>query len=317
MMKHYIEIARIDHWFKNAFMLMGVLISFIYEPSVFTWRSLPVLLLAFLSTCLVASSNYVLNELIDASTDRFHPVKRHRPVPSGKIRPTLAILEWILLGAVGVAVATLINAYFTASAFAFWLMGLAYNMPPIRLKEFPYIDVISESINNPIRLLLGWFALIPDNFPPLSLCFSYWMVGAFFMGTKRFAEYRRIGNPETAAKYRKSFDHYTEDRLLISMFFYLATASFFGGIFVVRSHIELILYIPVAAGFIAYYIKLGLQHDSPVQNPEKLFREKGFLFYSTVSIMLFILLMITSIPILNDIFNVAPPKLVSLWTLGR
>ena len=78
-------------------------------------------------------------------------------------------------------------------------MGLAYNLPPIRTKELPYLDVLSESVNNPLRLFLGWFALIGDKFPPLSLTLAYWMVGAFFMATKRFAEYRHIDDPDTAA----------------------------------------------------------------------------------------------------------------------
>jgi 4-hydroxybenzoate polyprenyltransferase len=189
MTNHYVEIARIDHWFKNAFMLLGVVIAFFYKPSAFAWHSLPVLIAAFFITCLIASSNYVLNEIVDAPTDRFHPTKRQRPIPSGKVRPALAVLEWILLGSVGIVAAFHINAYFGSSAFAFWLMGLAYNVPPVRLKEYPYVDVLSESINNPIRLLLGWFSLIPDRFPPLSLALCYWMVGALFMATKRLAEH--------------------------------------------------------------------------------------------------------------------------------
>src|SRR5262245_19470280 len=105
----YIQIARIDHWFKNVFMLLGVLLALFYEPSLFTWASLLRVGVALLATCIVASSNYVLNELLDAPRDRFHPVKRYRPVPSGKIRPPLAWLEWILLGASGVGIALLIN----------------------------------------------------------------------------------------------------------------------------------------------------------------------------------------------------------------
>src|SRR5262245_55737200 len=97
----YIQIARVDHWFKNVFMLLGVLIAFFYEPALFTWTSLLRIGGALLATCLIASSNYVINELLDAPMDRFHPVKKFRPVPSGKIRPTLALLEWGLLGASG------------------------------------------------------------------------------------------------------------------------------------------------------------------------------------------------------------------------
>jgi decaprenyl-phosphate phosphoribosyltransferase len=312
----YVQIARVDHWFKNAFMLLGILLAFLYNPFLFTWSSVPQLGLAFLVTCLIASSNYVLNELIDAPSDRFHPVKRHRPVPSGKVRPGLALLEWLLLGAVGLSAAFILNSAFAASGLALWLMGIVYNVRPLRTKEFPYLDVLSESINNPIRLLLGWFALIPDRMPPLSLTLAYWMAGAFFMATKRYAEYRQLQDQKLAAQYRKSFGYYTEDRLLISMLFYVTTCALFTGIFIVRYHVELILFAPIAAGFFAYYLKLGLQENSPAQHPEKLCTEPGFLLYATVSTLLFILLMFTHIPALYDLFNIEPSSIEPLWKLG-
>ncbi len=312
----YIQIARVDHWFKNAFMLLGIILAFFYESALVTWDSVPKLSLALLVTCLIASSNYVINELLDAPTDRLHPVKKHRTVPSGLVRPVWAVIEWLLLGAAGIAVAYSFNTYFAASALALWVMGLAYNIPPIRTKELPYLDVLSESVNNPLRLFLGWFALIGDKFPPLSLILAYWMVGAFFMATKRFAEYRHIDDPDTAARYRKSFGYYTEDRLLVSMLFYVTMCALFAGIFLVRYHLELIFFIPVAAGFFAYYLLLGLQDDSLVQNPEKLYRARGFLCYVTLSMLLFILLMFTHVPALYTTFNIEPPRISPLWTLG-
>ena len=65
----YIQIARIDHWFKNAFMLLGVLVALFVEPSLWSWSSVPPLLLALLATCITASSNYVINETLDAASD--------------------------------------------------------------------------------------------------------------------------------------------------------------------------------------------------------------------------------------------------------
>ncbi len=191
----YVQIARVDHWFKNAFMLLGVVLAVFYEPSLLTWSSLVPLSIAVLATCLVASSNYVLNELLDGPRDRLHPEKRHRPVPSGRIRPAIAYVEWLALAAAGFALALSINVYFFASALALWIMGIAYNVPPLRTKEWPYLDVLSESVNNPIRLFLGWFALVTLRVPPMSLAIAYWMLGAFFMAMKRFAEYRHIGDP--------------------------------------------------------------------------------------------------------------------------
>jgi 4-hydroxybenzoate polyprenyltransferase len=226
----------------------------------------------------------VITELIDAPHDRLQPVKKDRPVPLGLVRPGVAVLEWLLLGVVGIGMAGCLNTPFMVSGLALWLMGIVYNIPPVRSKELPYLDVLSESVNNPLRLFLGWFALMPGKLPPLSLTVAYWMVGAFFMATKRFAEYRRIGDAERAAQYRKSFGYYTEERLLVSMFFYATLCALMAGIFLVRYHVELILFVPVAAGFFAYYLKIGLQDDSPVQNPEKLCSALWYLCSSCIPI---------------------------------
>lgn len=313
----YVQIARVDHWFKNAFMVLGVMLAFFYEPRVATVASLMPLALAVIATCLVASSNYVLNELLDGPRDRLHPEKKFRPVPSGQVKPAFAYLEWLLLAVAGLGLAATLNWWFFASALWLWVMGIAYNVPPVRTKEWPYVDVLSESINNPIRLLLGWFALVTSILPPLSLVLSYWMAGAFFMAMKRYAEYRHIGDPRVAAAYRRSFEYYTEERLLISLFFYATTCALFAGIFVVRYHVELILFAPLAAGLFAYYMKLGLLPDSPVQNPEKLYRQKGFLAYLIVCVLVFVVLMFTSIPMMYRLFNVEPSGTSPLWMLGR
>jgi 4-hydroxybenzoate polyprenyltransferase len=313
----YLQIARVDHWFKNAFMLLGVILAMFYEPRVAVWSSVLPLGVAVLATCLVASSNYVLNELLDGPNDRLHPEKRFRPVPSGRVRPALAYLEWLLLAGLGFGLAFTLNVYFLASAVSLWVMGILYNVPPMRTKEWPYLDVLSESINNPIRLLLGWFALVTTTFPPASLAISYWMVGAFFMAMKRYAEYRHIGNPAVAAAYRRSFKYYTEDRLLISLFFYATTCALFAGVFIVRYHLELILFAPLAAGLFAYYMKIGLQPDSPVQNPEKLYRQRGFFAYMIVCTVTFVILMFTTIPGMYTLFNVEPSGVSPLWTIGK
>jgi 4-hydroxybenzoate polyprenyltransferase len=312
----YVQVARIDHWFKNAFMILGVVLAVFYEPSLVRWSSLVPLGIAVLATCLVASSNYVLNELLDGPRDRLHPQKRHRPVPSGRVRPAVAYAEWLLLAAAGFGLAATLNQYFLASAISLWVMGIAYNVPPIRTKEWPYLDVLSESVNNPIRLLLGWFALVTAHVPPLSLVISYWMVGAFFMAMKRYAEYRHIGDRRVAAAYRRSFAWYTEERLLVSLVFYATACALFAGIFIVRYHLELILFTPFAAGMFAYYLHIGMQPNSPVQNPEKLYRQRGFFLYMVVATLVFVILMFTSIPAMYDLFNVDAPTAQPLWTLG-
>ncbi len=313
----YVQIARIDHWFKNAFMLLGVLLAFFYRPELFTTSSAWSLLGALGIACLIASSNYVLNELLDAPLDREHPTKRHRPAARGEVSTPVAILLWGVLGAIGVTAGFAMNAPFGLSALTFWVMGVVYNVPPVRSKELAYIDVLSESVNNPIRLALGWFALIPDRLPPLSLVLAYWMVGAFFMATKRFAEFRAIGDPARAARYRRSFAVYNESRLLSSMVFYVTSCALFSGIFIIRYKVELILCVPFVAGFFSLYVTLGLKEDSAAQNPEKLYQEKSFFAYAVGTTVLFVVLMFVEIPGLYSLFGVEPSSFEPLWRLGQ
>jgi 4-hydroxybenzoate polyprenyltransferase len=313
----YVRIARPDHWFKNAFMLLGVLVAFSYEPSAVRWENAWVFSLAVVATCLIASSNYVLNEILDAATDRFHPTKRTRPVAAGLVSTSAAYLAWVALALGGFAAAGSINRPFLLTAMTFWLAGLAYNIHPVRLKAWPYLDVLSEAANNPIRLLLGWFAVIDNRMPSVSLLLAYWMAGAFFMAAKRLAERRYLGSAATAASYRRSFRHYTEERLLVSIIFYATSAAFFGGIFVIRYHLELILGVPLIAGVFAYYLKMTLQADSPAQHPERLYKHRGFVAYVVFCFGLCAILLFTKIPELYDWLHVEQHKTDALWVIER
>src|SRR5262245_54589487 len=103
--KAYASIARPDHWFKNVFMLLGVLLAFFLYPDSLSFAALGRIAWAVVATCLIASSNYVINEILDAPTDLSHYVKRFRPIPSGQVWLPLAYVEWIILGIVGLTMA--------------------------------------------------------------------------------------------------------------------------------------------------------------------------------------------------------------------
>lgn len=313
----YIQIARPDHWFKNVFMLLGVILALYYHWDTFAalgWAGFAGrVALTFAATCLVASSNYVINEILDAPTDLEHPTKKDRPIPAGRVSIPLAYAEWLGLAVVGLGLAWLISIPFFFSALGLWVMGIVYNIPPLRSKEWIYLDVLSESVNNPLRLLLGWYTLASTQIPPISLILAYWMVGAFFMATKRFAELRWIGDKNIAAAYRSSFKYYTEDNLLVSMFIYSIISALCLGIFIVRYKVELILSIPFLAGFFGYYLYVGLKSDSPVQHPESLYKEKGLMIYLIFCTILFFGLMFYQFPSeIYEMFNLpqsAPPHL--------
>ncbi len=88
----HLRILRVNHWVKNVFVLPGVLAALALDP-VRRTAALPLhLIWGLLAIGLVASANYVLNEILDAATDRAHPLKRNRAVPSGEVSVPLAWL---------------------------------------------------------------------------------------------------------------------------------------------------------------------------------------------------------------------------------
>lgn len=305
-LRPYVAIARLDHWFKNIFVLPGILIAFWLQPEVVSWSLVPVLLLAILAVCLVASSNYALNEVLDAERDRLHPVKAARPVAAGEISRRAGLIEWLLLGAAGLLLGWLVNPPFFLSLCALWVMGIAYNVPPIRTKELPYLDVLSEAVNNPLRMLLGWFATGATGVPPSSLLFAYWMVGSYLMMAKRLAEYRQIDDPVRAAGYRSSFRFYNEPRMLALMVCYASGFMFFVAVVLVKFHPEFILACPLLMVYLGYYTQLTLRPESIVQTPENLFRDRPLLYLTLVVSLALIVLAFVEIPQIGEFLEIDP-----------
>ncbi len=68
-----------------------------------------------IAVCLIASSNYVINEVLDAPFDRTHPTKCRRPVPAGLVSVPLAYAQWIGLMVVGLLLSFTISLPFAIS----------------------------------------------------------------------------------------------------------------------------------------------------------------------------------------------------------
>ena len=308
----HIAIARLDHSIKNLFVLPGIIVPLSIYPALWNRALLGKLVLAFISITLVACSNYVINEVLDAPFDRLHPTKKNRAAARGHVNTAVAYVQWIVMMLVGVGIGLLVGKMFALTAAFLWIMGCFYNIPPARTKDVPYLDVLTESINNPLRMLLGWYAVtsVMANplVPPVSLLVSYWMIGCYFMALKRFSEFNEIGDKALAGSYRASFKRYTPESLLVSVMFYASTAMLFFGAFILRYRIELILAFPLVAWTMAIYFKLAFKPESSVQNPEKLYKEPMLMgaFASTVVVMA--LLLFVRLPRLETFFTPTLPS---------
>ncbi len=302
-LRAHLSIARFDHVTKNVFILPGIVIPISLDSHLASTALVLPVIRGLIAASLIACSNYVINEVLDAPFDRYHPTKRYRPVPLGLVNVPLAYLQWLVMMVTGLAIGWSISTPFVLGLMSLWVMGCIYNFPPVRTKDLPYLDVLTESVNNPIRMLLGWYMVAPVLVPPLSLLFSYWMVGCYFMALKRFSEFRDIKDAGLAASYRRSFAYYSEHSLMVSVMFYASSAMLFFGAFLIRYRMELVLTFPLVAWVMAVYLQLSYERDSAVQNPERLHRSPRLMAAVTTCVAAMMLLLWVHIPALQNLFR--------------
>ena len=159
MLKALLQTMRPKQWIKNVF-IFGALVfdNKLFDPAYFL-RTLA----AFVMFCLVSSAVYIINDLGDIKKDRLHPIKRNRPLASGRLKPPVAVG-----GVVGILVVLLPLAF--ALDLSFGIIALAYLVNNLLytfwLKNVVIIDVLSIAAGFVLRVGAGVAVIPTERFSP-------------------------------------------------------------------------------------------------------------------------------------------------------
>ena len=155
------RVLRPRQWVKNVF----VLAPLVFAQELSDPAAVATAVLAFVLFCVLSSSVYVLNDLVDAESDRQHPDKRHRPIASGELDPRTAGVLAAVLAVGGLAGAVFMGTRFALVAAAYLLLNLAYSFV---LKRMVIVDVMAVAAGFILRAWAG--ALV------LEVALSRWLV---------------------------------------------------------------------------------------------------------------------------------------------
>jgi decaprenyl-phosphate phosphoribosyltransferase len=142
---------RPHQWVKNVFVLAPV----VFAKEVFQSRLLLQAASAFAIFCLLAGAVYAMNDVADVAADRVHPVKRFRPIASGRVPLAWARVLCASLVLVSFAWASSLGVHFLAAAVAYFALNLGYSL---KLKHIAYVDVGCIAAGFVLRVMAGGFA---------------------------------------------------------------------------------------------------------------------------------------------------------------
>ena len=130
-----IKVARPVHWVKN----LALFAALIFCRQLFATIPFIRVLWAFAAFSLASSAAYIFNDVLDAKLDKLHPIKKNRPVASGKLSIPIALFVAFTFALVALYLSACLNSLFFFLVLTYIIFQIAYSLG---LKNIVIIDIL-------------------------------------------------------------------------------------------------------------------------------------------------------------------------------
>lgn len=163
MAKALIQSLRPAQWAKNLL----VFAALVFSHNADNMQAIVDCTIAFLLFCAASSGVYLLNDLMDREADRKHPLKRDRPIASGRVPVGLAVFASVALFATALGFGVLLTGSFLIVLASYIVLQIAYSFG---LKRIVLVDVFCVALGFVLRAVAGAFAIDVAISPWLLVC---------------------------------------------------------------------------------------------------------------------------------------------------
>ncbi len=199
MLKALLKTMRPRQWSKNIFIFAAL----VFDKQLFHRTAFLETLAGFFLFCLISSSVYIFNDIVDIEADRQHPEKKKRPIPSGELPLSMAWTAGILLTIIALSISYIMDPEFALVVLVYFLLNLAYSQ---WLKHIPIVDVLVLAACFVLRVEGGVTLIDVQRFSPW--IYIVMTLLALYLGFgKRRAELALLA--QGAGSHRKVFEGYT------------------------------------------------------------------------------------------------------------
>ncbi|MGV1059773.1 decaprenyl-phosphate phosphoribosyltransferase [Clostridium perfringens] len=197
-----LKLMRPKQWIKNFFVFGALIFSYSFLNPNKTIAALT----AFIMFCLISSTVYIMNDILDVEKDRVHPKKRFRPIASGAISIKQASIALVVLLAISMISSFMINKGLFFILVLYFINNIFYSF---KIKNIVILDVISIAVGFILRVIAGGVAIDVSLSGWILLCTFF--ISLFLGFEKRRNEIIKLEGK--ANEHRKILDDYSDELL--------------------------------------------------------------------------------------------------------